>query len=72
MSLLCDKPTRKVKVEGDILCITVELCRTCEECRTKLKRRSLTPKNDRQRQLKKAYWNLRSQEKEIIEIVNVD
>ncbi len=72
MSLLCDKPTRKVKVEGDILCITVEPCRTCEECRTKLKRRSLTPKNDRQIQLKKAYWNLRNQEKEIIEIVNLD
>ena len=72
MSLLCDKPTRKVKVEGDILCITVEPCRTCEECRHKLKRRSLTPKNDKERQLKKAYWNLRSQQREIVEIINLD
>ena len=72
MSLLCSKPTRKVKVEGDVLSITLEPCRTCEECRHKLKRRSLTPKNDIERQLKKAYWNLRSQQREIVEIINLD
>ena len=72
MSLFCSKPNRKVEVEGDLLRITLKRCLTCEECRDTQRKMRPAQRNNTERRLKAAYWRIKSQQREIVEIISLD
>ena len=67
MSLTCSKPNRKVEVDGDL----VE-CHKCEECKATIPKKRTTSNNRTERKMKRAYWRVRSQQREIVEIINIE
>ena len=69
---LCSKPNRKVEVDGDLLRITLVECHKCDECKAAIPRKMTTSKNRTDRKMKRAYWRVRSQQREIVEIINIE
>ena len=69
---LCSKPNRKVEVDGDLLKITLVDCNKCEGCTDVVLKKRTTSKNRTDRKMKRAYWRYKTQQREIVEIINIE
>ena len=69
---LCSKPNRKVEVDGDLLKITLVDCHKCEGCKATIPKKRTTSKNRTDRKMKRAYWRYKTQQREIVEVINIE